>query len=290
VNWTVVPLAIIAYFIGAAPLGYTLIRRLTNKSPRLASVYNLGLESAARLVGAGPLLAAFAIDVFKGFLAVYLAHDQGLEAALLMAVAAYLGHINPPSFMVPERPFRPRGGGLLIGILAGLSVSGYPYLQAFLPLVFALVVYALTGYLSLAVVTIAFSTALVLMFLPVSTLAQVLAWVLAALVIWRFKENLGRILEGTEPKLGEPAPLPGEDRVVCAFMIHPLTLDDFWQSPRFAWLRPLVRAGLVRQSWVEKFAEWFRPMKVGEIRGVRTKDGREIRCYLISAPLLPHQR
>jgi predicted amino acid dehydrogenase len=30
-------------------------------------------------------------------------------------------------------------------------------------------------------------------------------------------------------------------------------------------------------------------MKVGELRGVRTVDGREIRCYLISAPLLPHQ-
>ena len=288
-NWTVVPLAVLAYLIGAVPLGYWLVKRLAGKSPRLASVYNLGLESAARMLGAGPLLAAFAVDVFKGFLAVYLARGQGLEAALLLALAAYLGHINPPSFLIPERPFRPRGGALLIGILAGLSVTGYPYLQAFLPLVFALIVYALTGYLSLAVVTVAFTLALVLLFLPVSLVAQVLAWALAALVIWRFKENLGRILEGTEPKLGEPAPLPGRDQVVCAFMIHPLTLEDFWQSPRFAWLRPLVRAGLIRQSWMERIAEHFRPMKVGEIRGVRTKDGREIRCYLISAPLLPHQ-
>ncbi len=288
-NWTVVPLAVLAYLIGAVPLGYWLVKRLAGKSPRLASVYNLGLESAARMLGAGPLLAAFAVDVFKGFLAVYLARGQGLEAALLLALAAYLGHINPPSFLIPERPFRPRGGALLIGILAGLSVTGYPYLQAFLPLVFALIVYALTGYLSLAVVTVAFTLALVLLFLPVSLAAQVLAWALAALVIWRFKENLGRILEGTEPKLGEPAPLPGRDQVVCAFMIHPLTLEDFWQSPRFAWLRPLVRAGLIRQSWMERIAEHFRPMKVGEIRGVRTKDGREIRCYLISAPLLPHQ-
>ena len=288
-NWTVVPLAVLAYLIGAVPLGYWLVKRLAGKSPRLASVYNLGLESAARMLGAGPLLAAFAVDVFKGFLAVYLARGQGLEAALLLALAAYLGHTNPPSFLIPERPFRPRGGALLIGILAGLSVTGYPYLQAFLPLVFALIVYALTGYLSLAVVTVAFTLALVLLFLPVSLAAQVLAWALAALVIWRFKENLGRILEGTEPKLGEPAPLPGRDQVVCAFMIHPLTLEDFWQSPRFAWLRPLVRAGLIRQSWMERIAERFRPMKVGEIRGVRTKDGREIRCYLISAPLLPHQ-
>jgi len=289
VNWSVVPLAILAYLVGAVPLGYWTVKALSGKSPRLASVYNLGLESAARILGGGPLLAALLVDAFKGFLAVYLARGQGLEAALLLAVAAYLGHINPPYFLIPERPFRPRGGALLVGLLAGLSVTGYPYLQAFLPLVFALIVYALTGYLSLAVVTIAFSLALVLMFLQVSTLSLLLAWLLAALVIWRFKENLGRILEGTEPKLGEPAPLPSEDQVVCAFMIHPLTIDDLWQSPRFAWLRPLVRAGLVRQAWVERIAERFRPMKVGEIRGVRTKDGREIRCYLVSAPLLPHQ-
>jgi predicted amino acid dehydrogenase len=30
-------------------------------------------------------------------------------------------------------------------------------------------------------------------------------------------------------------------------------------------------------------------MKVGELRGVKTTDGREIRCHLLSAPLLPHQ-
>ncbi|WP_457637701.1 glycerol-3-phosphate acyltransferase [Oceanithermus sp.] len=288
-NWTIVLLTPIAYLIGALPLGFWLVKRLSGKNPRLASVYNLGLESAARLVGLGPLLAALVVDIFKGYLAVYLARGQGLEAALLLGLAAYLGHIYPPSFLIPERPFRPRGGGVLLGILSGLSVSGYPYLQAFLPVVFALVAYALTGYLSLTVVTLAFTMALVLMFLPVSTTAQVLAWILAALVIWRFKENLGRILEGTEPKLGNPSPLPGKDQVVCAFMIHPLTLEDFWQSPRFAWLRPLVRASLVRQSWVERIAEFFRPMKVGEISGVRTKDGREIRCYLISAPLLPHQ-
>ena len=288
-TWTVLPLALLAYLIGAVPLGYWAVRRLSGKSPRLASVYNLGFESAVRVLGAGPVLLAFGLDVFKGFLAVYLARGLGLEAALLLAVAAYLGHLYPPPFLAPERPFRPRGGALLFGLLAGLSVTGYPYLQAFLPLVFALIVYALTGYASLAVVTVGFTLALVLMFLPVGTPAQGLAWVLAALVVWRYKENLGRILEGTEPKLGEPAPLPGEDQVVCAFMIHPLTLEDFWQSPRFAWLRPLVRAGLVRQAWVERIAEFFRPMKVGEIRGVRTAGGREVRCHLISAPLLPHQ-
>ena len=40
---------------------------------------------------------------------------------------------------------------------------------------------------------------------------------------------------------------------------------------------------------IDGLAERFRPMKVGEVRGVRTADGREVLCHLISAPLLPHQ-
>jgi predicted amino acid dehydrogenase len=87
------------------------------------------------------------------------------------------------------------------------------------------------------------------------------------LALWRYKENLGRILEGTEPKLGDPLPLPSERQVVCAFLIHPLTVEDFWQSPRFRWMRPLVRLGLLKQAWMERLAELFRPMKVGEVRG-----------------------
>ncbi|MER3556836.1 MAG: dehydrogenase, partial [Thermus sp.] len=73
-------------------------------------------------------------------------------------------------------------------------------------------------------------------------------------------------------------PLPSERQVVCAFLIHPLTVEDFWQSPRFRPFKPLVDRGLLKPSWIEGLAERFRPMKVGEVRGVRTLDGREVLC------------
>ena len=34
-------------------------------------------------------------------------------------------------------------------------------------------------------------------------------------------------------------------------------------------------------------AENLRPMKVGELHGIKTNEGKEIRCYLLSSPLLP---
>lgn len=34
-------------------------------------------------------------------------------------------------------------------------------------------------------------------------------------------------------------------------------------------------------------ADSLRPMKIGELHGIRTVDGKSIRCYLLSSPLLP---
>jgi predicted amino acid dehydrogenase len=157
------------------------------------------------------------------------------------------------------------------------------------PVALALTLYALTGYASLAALALPLGLFLVLLLGGYAPREKLLGLLLFLLALWRYKENLGRILEGTEPKLGDPLPLPSEKQVVCAFLIHPLTVEDFWQSPRFRWMRPLVRLGLLKQAWIERLAELFRPMKVGEVRGVRTADGREVLCHLISAPLLPHQ-
>jgi predicted amino acid dehydrogenase len=282
-------LAILAYSLGSLPLGYWLLVFIFHKDPRTASAYHLGLESSARLLGIGPLLLTALLDFLKGHLGAWLGHSFGLEGALLTGVFTYLGHLYPPRQFFGRHPLRGRGGFLLLGLVSGLSVSGLPYLLALIPFVVAFTVYALSGYASLAGLSVPLSLALILSAHPWPLSAKLLAWLLALLAIWRYKEHLGRILEGIEPRLGDPLPLPSTNQVTCAFMIHPLTLDDLWQSPRFRWFKIFVDRGLIAPRLIERIAEWVRPMKVGELRGVQTADGREIRCYLISAPLLPHQ-
>lgn len=278
--------AVVAYAIGALPLGYRAARSLSGQEPRWASAYNLGLENALRLLGSRAVLAAFLVDLIKGLVTVYLARGTGFHGAMLAGVAVYLGHLYP----LPGRaPLRARGAGVLFGVLGGLVTAGFPLPYAVLTLAAALVVYGLAGYASLAAVTLPLALALVASFLEFSLVAKLLAWALPALALWRYKENLGRILDGIEPRLGQPLPLPSDGQVVCAFLIHPMTLDDLWQSRRFRWMRPMVERGLAPKRWVEKLTERFRPMKMGELSGVRTGDGREIRCYLLSAPLLPEQ-
>jgi len=281
--WLLLPLA---YLVGGLPLGYALARR-RGVDLRTASPYALGLESALRRLGLGLALLAFLLDFLKGYLALSLGRVLGLDLAGLLAlgVGVYLGHLYPLFFRDPW-PLRAKGAGVLLGVLSGLPL---PPALGLVPVALALGVYALTGYASLAALSLPLGLLGVMLLGGFALPEKFLALALFLLALWRYKENLGRILEGTEPRLGEPLPLPSEKQVVCAFLIHPLTLEDLWQSPRFRWLRPLVRLGLLKQEWVERLAERFRPMKVGEVRGVRTADGREVLCHLLSAPLLPHQ-
>ncbi|GAB5602117.1 glycerol-3-phosphate acyltransferase [Thermus sp. FJN-A] len=276
----------LAYLLGALPLGYGLARR-RGVDLRTASPYTLGLENALRRLGLWLTLLAFLLDFLKGYLPLLLGRAMGLDLAGLLAlgVAAYLGHLYP-IFLRDPWPLRAKGAGLLLGVLSGLPL---PPALGLVPVALALAVYALTGYASLASLSLPLGLFGVLLLGGYGPAEGLLGLGLFLLALWRYKENLGRVLEGTEPKLGSPLPLPSEKQVVCAFLIHPITLEDFWQSPRFRWLRPLVRLGLLRQAWMERLAERFRPMKVGEVRGVRTADGREVLCHLISAPLLPHQ-
>ncbi|GIW35667.1 glycerol-3-phosphate acyltransferase [Meiothermus sp.] len=282
-------LAILAYLIGSLPLGYWAIRRLTGQDPRLASAYNLGLENTLKLLGTGPALLAWSLDFLKGLLAVWMGGQFGLSWAVVFALLVYLGHLYPPRFLAEGALLRGRGAGVLVGFVFGLYLSGLPYLLTLVVLLVATGILLWSRYASLAAMTIPATLALLLTLEPISGWAKLAAWFLLLTTLWRYKENIGRMLEGTEPRLGEPLPLPSDKQVVCAFMIHPLTVDDLFQSPRFRWAKPLVERGLIAQSLVENLAEAIRPMKVGELRGVKTADGREIRCHLLSAPLLPHQ-
>lgn len=276
----------LAYAVGALPGGYWLARR-RGVDLRTASPYTLGLESALKRLGLGLTLLAFLLDFLKGYLPLLLgrALGLGLPELLALGVAVYLGHLYP-LFLRDPWPLRAKGAGVLLGVLAGLPL---PPALGMVPVALALALYALTGYASLGALGLPLGLLGVALWGGFGLPERLLSGLLFLLALWRYKENLGRILEGTEPRLGSPLPLPSERQVVCAFLIHPLTLEDFWQSPRFRWARPLVRLGLLKQAWVERLAERFRPMKVGEVRGVRTADGREVLCHLISAPLLPHQ-
>ena len=280
----------LAYLVGSLPLGAWLLARL-GVNVRTWSAHNLGVENVVRRLGIGTALTTALLDAAKGFLGVLMASSLHNPALCVLAgLAAYLGHLYPPRFLFSGLPPRGRGNLLLLGVLTGLSVTGALALwAALLPLVVWALVLGFTGFTAVATVSglLVFAVAVTLSGLgPAATLA---GWLLLALAAWRLKENLGRVMDHTEPRLGEDVPVQGRrpDQMVAAFMVHPLTIEDFWQTGRFSWMRPLVARGVVSERSVRQLAENLRPMKMAELRGVRTSDGRELLTYIISCPILP---
>ncbi|MBB6099482.1 acyl-phosphate glycerol 3-phosphate acyltransferase [Deinobacterium chartae] len=279
-----------AYLIGSLPVGYWLTKR-EGYHPREVSAYNLGVENVLRTLGPLPALLSAAADLLKGLLAVALAAAfERVDVGLLAGLAVYLGHLFPPRTFFPDLPPRGRGNLVLLGVLAGFHVAlGLPLYLALIPLVVFGALLGYTGFVALATVTGLTALALLVTVTSVGWAGKLALWLLLAVAVYRFKENLGRILDRTENRLGEPVPMAGrrEDQVVAAFMVHPLSEEDFWQTGRFGWLKTFVEAGILPMEWVRAFTEWLRPMKMGELRGVYTADGKEIRTYLISSPILP---
>ena len=283
-------LLVVAYLVGSLPLGHWLLGRRGQDS-RNFSAYNLGIENVVRRLGLGAALGSAALDALKGFVAVLMASALGSpELCVLAGFAAYLGHLNPPRRLYGDSPPRGRGNLVLLGMFAALSVAGQLSLWLTVPpLVIYAAVLGLWGYASSATLAGLLVFAVLVAVSPLDVAAKLGALGLLLSAAWRFKENVGRILDGTETRLGDDVPMAGKrnDEVVAAFMIHPLTFGDFWQMRRFAWMKPLLERGVISEASVRDMASSLRPMKLGELHGIRTVEGKRIRAYLLSSPLLP---
>ncbi|MCL6522643.1 MAG: glycerol-3-phosphate acyltransferase [Firmicutes bacterium] len=294
------PLAALAaaFAWGALPLGYALARLLGRVDVRWLSPYNLGLGTVRRRLGPVWPAVLVAPDLVKAALAVWAAARlAGPPAAEWAALGAVAGHLYSPGFLWPDGwPPRSRGTAAAAGAWLGLGLAGVaapgrlllPFAAAAAVLLLPRALGGRWGWPSLAAAAGAASMPAVLAGRAAEPLPVL---VLAALLLWRQKEHLARIVDGVEPRLGERRPLPetDADEVACAFLIHPMTPEDWWQSRRFGWLATLARRRLLPQGLLERLALRMRPMQVDEIAGVVTRGGRRARVYLLGVPMLPGQ-
>ncbi len=281
----------LAYALGALPLGYW-AARVRGVEPLRATAYNVGFENALRVLGEPAVVIGFVADFLKGALVIGLvAPFEGNEAGFLAACAGFIGHLYPPAFLFPNMyPVRGRGNVFLLGVLGGLSVfAGMPFWAAALPVVVWAAVLGYWRYVSLATLAGLTMLALIVIVSPAEAAARLGVLLLLGAATWRFKENLGRIMDQTEPRVGEVHHVTGErdDQIVAAFIIHPLTMDDYFIPGRLAWLEGFYRQGWLKTAWLERLGRLIRPFKIGELRGIYTSDGQEIHCHLLTAPLLP---
>ena len=183
-------LVVAAYFIGNVSPAI-LISRMKGRDIRTSGSGNAGATNMLRTYGRGAAVATLAIDRLKGSLAVWLgAALGGAHVSYLCAVAVIAGHIWPAFYGF-------RGGkGIATGLGLLLAVSP---VVGLLTAVIAFSTIGLTKRVSAGSVTAAACVPLLVRrFVPAffPYVLLIVAW-----IIWKHRENIGRLIRGEESKI-----------------------------------------------------------------------------------------
>ena len=179
------------YLLGSIPFGLVLTRLAGLGDIRKIGSGNIGATNVLR-TGSKPLaLAVLLLDSGKGAVAVLLAARLGEDAALSAAFGAVLGHLFPVWLGF-------KGGKGVATTLGTLLALAWPV--GLIGCAVWLLVALIFRISSAAALTAIATTPVAALFIYTPTLA-VVALLIAALVWYKHAANIGRLLNGTEPRI-----------------------------------------------------------------------------------------
>ncbi len=185
-----------AYLLGSLPTGYLLFRLKEKQDIRGFGSRNIGATNVLRVTGWRLALPVAVADILKGAVPVYLSLQLFPEpwVAYGAGLAAIVGHCYPVYIGF-------KGGK---GVATSIGVYGVLALgPLFIIVAVFLLVIALTRYVSLGSLTAAFSFPFLVLILNGDTGTAVLGGVVFALIAFRHRENIARLVKGTERRLGK---------------------------------------------------------------------------------------
>ena len=198
--------ALVGYLLGSIPTGIIVARVYRNVDLTAYGSGRTGATNVLRTLGTGAAAIAFAGDFLKGLLAVLavrlvIAGDNSW-VELIAGIASVLGHSY--SVFIGFKG----GRGVVTGF--GATAAATPLAPILMLIAFAIgaVLVAMTRYVSLGSVVGAALAGLLMCWLAVNTGDPAWAvWgvLMSGFIIASHKDNIERLLAGTERKLGERA-------------------------------------------------------------------------------------
>ena len=182
-----------AYLLGSVSFAIVVSKVMRLPDPRSYGSKNPGATNVLRTGSKAAAIFTLLGDAAKGWLAVWLALRYLPEAAPYVVLAVFLGHLFP----LYHRFQGGKGVATAAGLLFGIDWRiGAGTLATWLIIAFFL------RYSSLAaLVAAAFAPFAVALVLGINAFfAAVL--VISALLVWRHKENIARLVAGTETRIG----------------------------------------------------------------------------------------
>lgn len=188
-------IAVIAYLLGSISFGMVVSKAAGGPNLREVGSKNTGATNVLRVMGVKVGLLVFVLDILKALTACIIGRVwMGLNGAMLAGLAVVIGH-NWPCF------FQFKGGKGVASTLAVMLMT-FP-VPAVICYVVAIALIAVTKYVSLGSITLAALFAAMVIGMNWGNWL-VIAWVMviAGLLIVRHHANIGRLIHGTENKLG----------------------------------------------------------------------------------------
>jgi len=192
----------ISYLLGSIPWGYMLLRWRMGVDVREYGSGTTGTTNVLRTGGGGAAAVVLALDVVKGLLAVVLARViiEDTAAEMAAGLMALVGH-NWPVFLQFKG-----GRGILTGI-GGLWIMA-PIVAAVAAVSFVLIT-LVSRYVSLGNILGVFIAAWTMLALALfgvySNIYTLYVFVGGGIIIWQHRDNIRRIRQGNERRLGQPA-------------------------------------------------------------------------------------
>jgi glycerol-3-phosphate acyltransferase PlsY len=198
-EWSISGLLLLAYLLGSIPWGLILARIFAREDIRQKGSGNIGATNVTREAGVTLGLLTLTGDILKGAIPVYLAHvafgpaDGSRDIYLsAVALAAFLGHLYPLYLKF-------RDGGKGVATAAGCFAVISPPAVLSVIIVFTLMLFVArrvsVGSLSAAVLL-----PIAIWITTRSGAVTIAASITAVLIFMRHRENIKRLVAGTEPE------------------------------------------------------------------------------------------
>ncbi|RUU14758.1 glycerol-3-phosphate 1-O-acyltransferase PlsY [Mesorhizobium sp. M7A.T.Ca.TU.009.01.3.2] len=190
--YSLIPTLVFGYLLGSIPFGLLLTRAAGLGDVRKIGSGNIGATNVLRTGNKGLAAATLLLDALKGTAAVLIAAHFAPDLAIWAGLGAFLGHLFPVWLGFKGG----KGVATYLGVLIGLAWQ--------VALIFAvawLVMAFLFRYSSLAALTAAVIVPIALYVLSTPQNAALFV-VMSIIVFIKHRENISRLLAGTEGKIG----------------------------------------------------------------------------------------
>lgn len=193
--------SIIGYLVGSIPWALIVGKVFYGVDVRKHGSGNLGGTNVLRTLGKVPGISVMVLDALKAFIFMFILHLLKMDDISPFAgLAVLVGHCFPI--------FANFKGGKAVASAVGyvLAVNLFVEKQVLLcwlvPMVVFLLILFITRYMSLASITVVSLFGLTALIFYSSKINALLIVLLALFVIYKHSDNIKRLKEGTEKKLG----------------------------------------------------------------------------------------